>query len=271
MLNFVSFGSGSSGNCSLLYTDTEGIVIDAGVGVRTLKKHLKSYGLSLFGAMGILVTHDHADHVRSVGCLSHDYNLPVYATKGVHDGINKNWSVRRKVEPDLVRVVEKNTPFTVGSFHITPFGVPHDSTDNVGYEIKYDDITFVLMTDIGHLTDEMKHYISIANYLVIEADYEEQMLETGPYPQHLKERIAGPYGHQSNIECANALAENATPTLRHVWLCHLSDENNHPDLAEKTVKQILRDRGIVAGNENGADFKLDVLKRKTPSEIFNLE
>lgn len=270
MLHFVSFGSGSSGNCCLLYTDSEGIVIDAGVGVRTLKKHLKSYGLSLFSASAILVTHDHADHVRSVGCLSSDYNLPVYATRGVHEGISKNWSVRKKINPDLKRTIEKNATFDIGDFHITPFNVPHDSTDCVGYSIVYGDINFVLMTDIGHLTDEMKSYIARANYLVIEADYEQQMLEAGPYPEHLKRRIAGPYGHQSNTECAMALAECATPTLRHVFLCHLSDENNHPDLAEKTVKQVLRQHGIVAGNEHGADFKLDVLKRKTPSPVFEL-
>lgn len=270
MLNFVSFGSGSSGNCSMLYTEDEGLVIDAGLGVRALKRSLKNYGLSLFGASAILITHDHADHVRSVGCLSNDYNLPVYTTKDVHEGISKNWSVRKKINPDLKHNVEKNEPFTIGSFTITPFGVPHDSTDNVGYMIQYKDVTFVLMTDIGHLTDEMKHYIAVANYLVIEADYEKAMLETGPYPEHLKRRIAGPYGHQSNVECGEALAENATPTLKHVWLCHLSDENNHPDLAEKTVKQILREHGIAAGHEKGTDFDLDVLKRKTPSEIFHL-
>lgn len=271
MLNFVSFGSGSSGNCSLLYTDSDGLVLDAGVGVRTLKKYVRGYGLSLYSATALLITHDHADHVRSVGCISTNYNLPVYTTAGVHEGIGKIWSVRKKILPSLKHTVEKNVPFTVGPFTITPFGVPHDSTDNVGYEIRYEDITFVVMTDIGHLTDEMKQYIAKANYLVIEADYEQQMLESGPYPEHLKRRIAGPYGHQSNVECALALAENATPTLRHVWLCHLSDENNHPDLAEKTVKQILREHGIVAGNEKGADFKLDVLKRKTPSEIFDIE
>lgn len=270
MLHYVSFGSGSSGNCSLLYTDEEALLIDAGVGVRTLKKHLKSYGLTLRDSLGILITHDHADHVRSVGCLSHDYNLPVFTTHGAHEGITKNWSVRKKIEPDHVKIIEKGTSFHLGPFTITPFGVPHDSTDNVGYRIVYGDVNFVLMTDIGHLTDEMKGYIAEANYLVIEADYEPQMLAAGPYPQHLKERIAGPYGHQSNQECAEALAAYATPRLKHVWLCHLSDENNHPDLAEKTVKQLLRDHGIVAGNEKGADFALDVLKRKTPSEVFDL-
>lgn len=270
MLNYISFGSGSSGNCCYLYTENEGIVIDAGLGVRALKKHLKNYGLSLFASSGILITHDHADHVRSVGCLSHDYNLPVYATKGVHDGIGKNWSVRKKIAPELKRTIEKRVPFEIGAFHITSFNVPHDSTDNVGYCIEYEDTTFVLMTDIGHLTDEMKTFIGRANYLVIEADYEKQMLESGPYPRHLKERIASPFGHQSNTECGLAIAENATPALKHVWLCHLSDENNHPDLAEKTVKQVLRQHGIIAGEDAGADFKLDVLKRKTPSEVYKL-
>lgn len=271
MLHFISFGSGSSGNCSMLYTDDEALLIDAGVGVRTLKKHFKEYGLSLSQVQNIIVTHDHADHVKSVGSLSRDYGLPVYAVHKVHTGIDGNWCVRCKIGSERVKVIEKGATFQLGSFAITSFGVPHDSSDNVGYRIQYQDITFVLMTDIGHLTDEMKKYIGEANYLVIEADYEKEMLDAGPYPQHLKERIRGPLGHQSNEECALALAENATPNLKHVWLCHLSDENNHPELAEKTVISILKRHGIVAGSNAGADFRLDVLKRKTPTGVFNLE
>lgn len=271
MLHFISFGSGSSGNCSFLYTENEGLLIDAGIGIRALKRHFKNFGLYLSSVNNILITHDHADHVKSVGSLSRDHDLPVWTTKAVHEGINNNWCVRCKITAERVKCVQKEVPFTLGHFTITPFGVPHDSADNVGYCIQYGGVTFVLMTDIGHLTDEMKGYISKANYLVIEADYEKEMLLNGPYPQHLKRRILSPYGHMSNEECALALAENATPNLKHVWLCHLSDENNHPDLAEKTVKQLLRAHGIVVGNEKGADFQIDALKRKTPSGIFNLE
>ena len=247
MLHFVSFGSGSSGNCSLLFTETENILIDSGVGVRSLKKHFKNYGMNLQNVQNILITHDHADHVRSVGNLSKDYNIPVYTTEKVLSGISRNWSVRTKVPAENVRII-----------------------DNVGYCIEHGDVTFVLMTDIGHLTDEMKEYIGLANYLVIEADYEKEMLDNGPYPQHLKNRILSPLGHQSNAECGEAIAQYATPRLKHAWLCHLSDENNHPDLAEMTVKQVLHRHGIIAGNERSANFKLDVLKRKTPSEIFDL-
>lgn len=271
MLHYISFGSGSSGNSSFLFTETDGLLIDAGIGIRALKRQFKNFGLHMSSVKNILITHDHADHVKSVGSLSRDYNLPVWTTKTVHDGINNNWCVRCKITPERAKHVQKGIPFQLGDFLITPFGIPHDSADNVGYCIQYKDVTFVLMTDIGHLTDEMKGFISKANYLVIEADYEKEMLISGPYPEHLKRRILSPYGHMSNEECAMALAENATSNLKHVWLCHLSDENNHPDLAEKSVKQILRSHGIVVGNEPGADFKLEVLKRKTPTGIFELK
>jgi phosphoribosyl 1,2-cyclic phosphodiesterase len=271
MLHFISFGSGSSGNCSFLFTENDGLLIDAGVGVRSLKRQFKDFGLHLSDVKNILITHDHADHVKSVGSLSKEKNLPVWTTRGVHAGINKNWCVRHKIAPEQVKYVEKGNSFQLGDFAVTPFGVPHDSEDNVGYCIEHGGVTFVLMTDVGHLTDEMKEYIGKANYLVIEADYDKKRLLDGPYPKHLKSRILGPSGHMSNEECGTALAENATPKLRNVWLCHLSDTNNDPDLAENTVKQVLRAHGIVAGNDPGADFRLNVLKRKTSLGVFDLE
>ncbi len=270
MLHFISFGSGSSGNCSVLFSDRAALIIDVGVGVRTLKKGARSYGLRLPGTVAVLVTHDHVDHVKSVGSLSKDYGLPVYATQKVHAGIQRNWLVRNKIAPELAHVVEKNVAFEVGDFEVTPFDVPHDASDNVGYCIRHGGDTFVLMTDIGHFTDEIRENIGRANYLVIEADYDEEMLRAGTYSDRLKQRIAGPKGHASNTDCGLAIAQNATKNLRHVWLCHLSDNNNHPELAEKTVTQILRDHGIVAGNNAGADFRLDVLKRSTPSGVYEL-
>lgn len=267
MLKFISFGSGSSGNCYYLYTETDSIMIDIGVGIRGLKKHFSNYGLRLEQVRHILVTHDHADHVKSVGSLSNDYHLSVYTTKKVHDGIERNYCVRKKIEADHVKFIEKNVPFTVGEFRVTPFGVPHDSTDNVGFQVECEGVTFCLITDVGHITEEMHDFIGRANYLVLEANHSVQMLQQGMYPQYLKDRILGPNGHLSNDACGEALAQYATSNLRRVWLCHLSEENNHPELARKTVEQILRNYGIVVGK----DFALDVLKRKTPSEIYTLE
>lgn len=266
MLKFISFGSGSSGNCYYLYTETDSLMIDIGVGIRVLKKHFHNYGLRLEDIRHVLVTHDHADHVKSVGSLSNDYHLSVYTTRKVHEGIGRNYCVRKKISPDHKCVIEKNVPFELGEFRITPFGVPHDSTDNVGYQVECQGVTFCLITDVGHITEEMYDFIGRANYLVIEANHSVDMLLQGNYPQYLKDRILGPNGHLSNDACGKAIAEHATEKLRHVWLCHLSEENNHPELARKTVEQILHGYGIVVGK----DFELEVLKRKTPSEIFTL-
>ena len=162
--------------------------------------------------------------------------------------------------------MEKGKTFTLGDFIITPFGVPHDSTDNVGYCIEHDGVTFCLITDAGCVTDEMKEYIGKANYLVIEANHDEEMLMNGPYPQHLKKRILSENGHLSNNTCGTALAQNMTEKLRRVWLCHLSEDNNHPELARKTIETILSGHGIIAGT----DLTIEVLSRKRPNGIYEL-
>lgn len=283
MLNFISFGSGSSGNCYYLFNDAFGILIDTGIGVRTLKKHFRDCGLSLSKVRYIIVTHDHADHVKAVGRISSELNIPVYATALVHEGIERNYCVHKKIAPANKRMMEKGGTLRLtgepdifastdngdGEMHcavVTSFDVPHDSNDNVGYRIMWEGKTFCLMTDAGHVTDEMKRYIGEAEYLVIEANHDIEMLMGGSYPLYLKTRVSGERGHLSNSDCAIAIAENASPLLRYVWLCHLSQENNHPELARKTVAMMLRKYGIVADK----DFMLEPLKRNTPSEIYEL-
>ena len=184
----------------------------------------------------------------------------------MHNGIQRNWCVRKKVDPLLRQFLQKDVTTQIGAFQVTPFAVPHDSVDNVGYEIVTENLTFVIVTDCGSMTDTIKEHLSRANFLVIEANHDPEMLAEGPYPAHLKARIVSQVGHMSNQDCGKALAENATAELRHVWLCHLSEENNHPELARKTVDATLRSYGIVPGK----DFLLDVLKRKTPSGPFDL-
>lgn len=266
MLKFISFGSGSSGNCYYLFTDTDGLLIDAGIGIRALKKGFSQNGLCMDLVHNILVTHDHADHIKSVGNVSADYKIPVYSTKEVHEGIYRNFYVHKKVEPQLIRYLEKDVTINIGDFIVTPFSVPHDSADNVGYCVEYQGIIFCIITDIGEITSDIRHYIAKAQYLVIESNHDEQMVISGKYPDYLKRRILGNRGHLSNANCGLALAENMTDSLRQVWLCHLSEENNHPELARKTVDSILRSYGIVPGK----DIRLEVLRRKTPSAIFTL-
>ena len=266
MLKFISFGSGSDGNCYFLYTEKDGMLIDTGVGLRKLKNYFHDNHLSLEMVKRVLITHDHADHINSVGNFSNKYNVPIYTTQLVHNGILRNYSVSDKPKKENTKFLVKGETTTLGDFEITPFEVPHDSSDNVGYMVTCEGISFCLMTDAGYVTEEMKSYIKEANYLVIEANHDLSMLHDGHYSKYLKDRISGEGGHLSNNDAAQALVDNATEKLKHVWLCHLSNENNHPELARKTVESILRNSGIIAG----VDFLLDVLPRTKPTGVFEL-
>lgn len=267
MLRFISFGSGSSGNCYYLGTAADGLMIDIGVGIRGLRKYSKDYGVQLGSVRHLLITHDHADHIKSVGAFSYEYKVPVYATRQVHNGIDRNYCVTRKVADEMRMAVEIGKPIQLGDFSVEAFPVPHDATENVGYEIQAEGVTFVIMTDAGTVTDDMKERISHADYLVIEANHDVEMLKRGPYPEYLKKRILCWSGHLSNDDCGKALAENMSEKLKHVWLCHLSEVNNHPELARKTVETVLKSHGIIPGK----DLELEVLRRRMPSGVYELK
>lgn len=266
MVKFICFGSGSSGNCYYLIAEDFGIIIDLGIGLRSLKKHFGDFGLTMDKIKAILVTHDHTDHVKSVGQMSQDFHLPVYSSEAVHKGMGRNYFMKKKIAPDLRKFLSVGHPVQLGPFEVTSFPIPHDSAGNNGFFITYKDIRFCLITDAGHVTEEMTGYIKQSDYLVIEANYDEAMLTIGPYPPYLKRRIASPKGHMCNSETARILAENLPETTKYVWLCHLSEENNHPELARKTVEGVL----MQAGYPLGKTLKLEVLKRKVPSPLYEL-
>ncbi len=266
MVKFVSLGSGSSGNCYYLSYGNTQILIDAGISVRALKRHLKDKGIRLDSIDAVFITHDHADHIKAVGTLATDYNLGIYATELVHLGIQHNYSVTTKVPASHVHIIQKRQSVCIGGLSVTAFEVPHDSSDCVGYRIETPELVFVIVTDVGHATTEIMSQISEADYIVLEANHDEDMLMMGPYPAHLKGRIRSDRGHLSNRDGARLIAEHASPRLKKVWLCHLSEENNHPELARKTYDMVLRDYGLIAN----VDFRIDVLRRKQPGEIEEL-
>lgn len=256
----ISLSSGSSGNCYYLGTSQYGILIDAGIGVRNLKKYLREYGVAMETIIAVLVTHDHADHIRSVGALGNRMNIPVYTTASIHMGIERSKYCQEKIIASK-RIIEKDIPFSIKEFTITAFNVPHDSIENVGYQIKIAGKTIVLITDIGQITNEITQYARTANHLIVEANYDEEMLRNGSYPHILKKRITSGYGHLSNVSTGKFLADIFSKRLSEVWLCHLSNDNNHPDLAYKTVENELAEKGIQAGK----DVLLKTLLRGKPS------
>jgi phosphoribosyl 1,2-cyclic phosphodiesterase len=265
-LIFRCFASGSSGNCYYLGTRQRGILIDAGISARSIQKYLREMGLDFQNIMGVLITHDHADHIRAVGTLGERVKLPIYTTQEIHEGIDRNYGVREKLRGSSRRYFNKGEEWELFGMHINTFGIEHDSTDCLGYCIDYLGQRFVLMTDCGSVNEEMEAYIRTANHLVIEANHDGHMLLNGPYPTYLKERILSPRGHQSNDVCGELLERNWHPDLRNVWLCHLSLENNDPDVAFNTVASYLEEIEIIPGQ----DIFLKALDRTTPSPVYVL-
>lgn len=261
----MSLASGSSGNCYFLGTEDYGILIDAGVPARVVRKCLGEAGVEVGALRAVFITHDHGDHIKGVAALGEHLHIPVYATEATHTGIGKNYCMKEKLTTSA-RIIRKEEPVEVGAFRVEAFEVPHDGTDNVGYCIEVMGRVFVFLTDLGYITDKAAAYCQRADYLIIEANYDEEMLRTGPYPAFLKERIAGPTGHLSNQATAEFLATQFPPDLKHIWLCHLSRENNHPELAVKTVAFRLREAGI----EPGWDVEITPLKRYKPSIMYKL-
>lgn len=262
-LRFISFASGSSGNCYFVGNATHGILIDAGIGVRTIKKRLKEIGLDFSHILGVFVTHDHIDHIKAVGSLGEVHHVPIYATRLTHQGIAKSYGVTEQLNASR-RYVEKNETISVFDFHITPFPVSHDGIDNVGYTITYGGKRFTLATDLGYISEAVALQIKRANYLVIEANYDERMLQTGHYPAYLKARVAGRTGHLDNRETAQFLSENYHEGLDYIYLCHLSKDNNTPQKAHDEVQTYLQAKGITVGQE----VQLYALARTAPSELF---
>lgn len=267
MFQFQSFGSGSSGNAYVIRTDGAQIMIDAGVAIRKLRKMLREYGVSIGKMNGILVTHNHIDHVRSLGVLTIKDNVRSFLTEGTLKGIHMNPRITKKPNPDTITVIEKGQPFVIGDLEVTAFSVPHDAADNVGYFIRHGQTCFCLVTDCGHWTDEIDHYVGEATHLVVESNYDEQMLSTGPYPIFLQNRIRGVHGHLSNHETADVIHRHGHH-LRNIWLCHLSDHNNTRDLALQSALNAWAEQ---SGTDIASSPQIIALEREQPSPVFDLE
>jgi len=262
-LRFQCFGSGSSGNCYFIGNASNGLLIDAGIGVRSIRKCLRNLGLDFENLWGVFVTHDHADHIKAVGPMGEKHRVPIYTTRSVHEGIQRSYCVTEKLYTSK-KYIEKNETVVVGDFKVTAFPVSHDATDNVGYTVEYKEQRFTFATDLGYIGKEVAAHLALADFIVLEANYDVQMLEQGSYPIHLKRRIAADTGHLSNDQAGLYLAENYNGKLQHIFLCHLSRENNLPNIAYTTIQNYLENKQVVVGK----DVQLITLDRLTPSEIY---
>lgn len=276
-LEFISFGSGSSGNCAYIgMRGIGGVLIDAGIDFKTVTSELERNYIPLDKIYGIILTHDHSDHVRfAYSLLRKNPKMLIYCTPRTIAGILRRHNISSRIR-DYHKPIFKEFEFQAGPLTITPFEVSHDGTDNVGFSILAGSKRFVIATDMGMLTERADFYIRQANYLMIEANYDERMLETGRYPLHLKSRIRSNTGHLCNDFTASYLADIWDMKLTDIFLCHLSEDNNTPEIALSAVKSKLEERGTTVGDGSAsaialqANVQLVVLPRYESSPHFIL-
>lgn len=273
-LQFASFGSGSSGNCAFLGVAGQGVLIDAGVTPDKVFPELARNGIKPADVKGIVLTHDHADHVRYAYKMVRTYrHLRIYCTPKLMRGILTLHKVSRRIQ-DCQEAIFKEIPFKLGGMRFTAFETSHDAFDNMGFFIEAGDHRFVVATDMGVITDRARHYMSQATCLMIESNYDRHMLDTGTYPEYLKARVRGPKGHLDNEVAAQFVGEQYHEGLRHIFLCHLSNDNNTPELALGAMRRSLEGRGLSVGDASNAveqrarDVQLYALPRYDTSTWF---
>lgn len=273
-LHYISFASGSSGNSCYVGNDRGGIVIDAGIRADQIEDILHDHGVSMRHVKALVLTHDHSDHVRySYSLLRNNRHLSLYCTPRVLNGLLRRHSISKRIK-EYHTPIFKEIPFKVADMEITAFDVPHDGSDNMGFSIDFEGHRFVLATDLGAVTDRARYYMSMANYLVIEANYDSDMLRLGRYPEYLKARIRARNGHLDNRDTAAFLKEIINPRLKYIFLCHLSKDNNTPVRALKEVRDALVERGVTVGHaeesvsDRKADVQLMALPRFDPTRWF---
>ena len=241
---FMSFGSGSSGNCSYIGDRQSGFLIDAGVVTKKVVESLKSNGISMNSIKGICLTHDHGDHIRYVYNIVRSYkHIKIYCTPKAFNGILRRHSVSRRIK-DFHVAIYKEFPFKLGNFEVTAFDVMHDGADNAGFFITHGNRHFAIATDLGCVSERVDYYMRKAEYIVLEANYDETMLRLGAYPEYLKARIAANNGHMDNAVTAEYIASIYRPEVRNVYLCHLSHDNNTPEKALGAVSAALERIGV---------------------------
>ena len=272
-LGFMSFGSGSSGNCAYIGTASCGLLIDAGVDTEFVENALRANGIAPDSIRGILLTHDHSDHVRyAYNMLRNHRTMRLYATPKAFAGVLRRHSISRRIK-DYHEPIHKEFPFKIGPLTITAFETSHDGSDNAGFIIEGLGVSFVVATDMGKVTARADHYMRQASHLMIESNYDLTMLRNGHYPRHLKARIESAIGHLDNAETAAYLATVAkTGALKRVFLCHLSQDNNTPDIAMTTVCTALVDAGIAVCTEQpeGEKLHLSALPRNEATSLIVL-
>ncbi len=237
-VKFCPIASSSKGNSTFVSSNNTRVLIDAGLSGKSIETGLSSIGENCENLDAIFITHEHSDHIKGAGILSRRYNIPIFATEKTWQYMDRHNKLG-KVSEKNVKYVYKEENCIVNDMIITPFEISHDSIDPVGYNLSIDDFKISVATDIGVVTDNLKEKLSNSDILLLESNHDEEMVKNGSYPYILKKRILSNRGHLSNSSCGELLSSINSENLKHIFLGHLSEENNIPLLALDTVKKVL--------------------------------
>lgn len=241
---FISLISGSSGNASLIKNEDTTILIDCGLSLKRLSEILYKFDINCTDIDALLITHEHSDHIIGAGVLSRKFDIPIYATRETHEAMNigviKDYNIK-EINPSL--------DFEIGSIGINTFHISHDAINPIGYSFYDKERKYSILTDTGIITDEILKSIHNSDYIMLEANHDVDMLMYGKYPFSLKKRILSDLGHMSNDYAAKVAIDLLENNTKNIMLSHLSDNNNTPDIAYKTVHNALSQHGAKVGED----------------------
>ncbi|MCI8444502.1 MAG: MBL fold metallo-hydrolase [Clostridia bacterium] len=262
MLNFCSLYSGSSGNSLFVETKNTKLLVDAGVSCKKIVTALNDIAIDPSSIDGILVTHEHTDHVQSLGTLSKKFDLPVFVNQETLDAMPKQ---RDKIAEKNIKTFKVSDKFEIGDLTIHPFSIPHDAANPCGFNLYKDDKKISIATDIGHMTKDILKNLEESLFIMLEANYDPEVLRCSSYPFSLKSRIAGPTGHLPNEMAGKTICHLLKSGLKNAMLGHLSKESNFPELAYQTVLDEL-----IANHYDENNLSLNVASREVPSKLIKL-
>lgn len=238
---FSILASGSTGNALVIDNGEVKLMVDAGLSARRIESFMQARDLSCEQLDGILVTHEHADHIQGLGALSRKYRLPIYANEKTWDAMESKIG---KIDPDHRKVFVTGDELDFGNLKVRSYEISHDAAEPVGYSFIQGDVKMSLMTDMGYVSPNVKEAVAESDVLILECNHDIELLRVGRYPWNVKRRILGDLGHLSNDAAAEALCELLTEKTRRVYMAHLSRDHNMIDLARMTVEQQLEAEGI---------------------------
>lgn len=258
MIHFYNLCSSSKGNCTYIGNESDGILFDAGIGIRCFEKSLLKASINPVAIKALFISHEHYDHIKGLDAITKKYDIPIFASEGTKENLTLSHNQK-------VHIIEN--PVTISGFEVNAFHTSHDTKESLGFTVKTPDGKKIgICTDLGYVSDEVFSNLEGADFVMLESNYDESMLTLGDYPWFLKKRILSERGHLSNEQCAETIRKLIEINTKRFALAHLSENNNRPEIALEHSKNYLSKSNLIAGK----DYFIEVLKTRNDGKVIEI-